>query len=86
MKQDYIFIVPPKIIGETQINMQAVLGDDIHLPCNVEGDPKPTIIWQKGTSILSGGAGEDSGFKTGDLRGRAQMRTWDWEGQGSLVV
>lgn len=47
--------------------MQAVLGDDIHLPCNVDGDPKPTIIWQKGTSILSGGAGEDSGGKTGDL-------------------
>lgn len=61
--------------------MQAVLGDDIHLPCNVEGDPKPTIIWQKGTSILSGGAGEDGGGETGDLRVGAQMRRWGWEGR-----
>lgn len=83
MKQDYIFIVPPKIIGETQINMEAILGDDIHLPCNVDGDPKPTIIWQKGTSILSGGAGEDRsrGGETGDLRVGAQMRRWGWEGR-----
>nr|XP_022322237.1 hemicentin-1-like isoform X1 [Crassostrea virginica] len=48
--------VPPKILGDTQRSMQAVLGDDIHLPCSVEGDPPPTIIWQKGTSILSSGA------------------------------
>jgi hypothetical protein len=49
--------VPPKMVGETQRNVQAVLGDDVYLPCNVKGDPQPTIMWQKGTSILTSGAG-----------------------------
>ncbi|XP_062570988.1 hemicentin-1-like isoform X1 [Saccostrea cucullata] len=47
--------VPPKIVGDTQRSMQAVLGDDVYLPCNMEGSPEPTIMWQKGTSILTGG-------------------------------
>ncbi|XP_048772936.2 hemicentin-1-like isoform X2 [Ostrea edulis] len=48
--------VPPKMVGEIQRSMQAVLGDDVYLPCNVKGNPQPTIMWQKGTSILTSGA------------------------------
>lgn len=66
--------------------MQVVLGDDIYFFCNVDGDFKFIIIWQKGIFILSGGVGEDSGGKIGDLWGKVQMRILGWEGQGSLVV
>lgn len=47
--------VPPKIEEDGQSLSKVIVGDEVELPCNVTGIPRPRIIWQKGTRILSGG-------------------------------
>ena len=40
------FIVPPKWIREPE-DVHAVLGQDVVLGCQVEGYPKPTMLWTR---------------------------------------
>jgi len=47
--------VPPKIEENEQSPNKVIVGDEVELTCNVTGNPKPRITWQKGTRILSGG-------------------------------
>lgn len=37
---------------------KVIVGDSVELPCNATGTPKPRIIWQKGTSIITGAHGK----------------------------
>lgn len=50
-----LVLVPPKIEEDGQSLSKVIVGDEVELPCNVTGIPRPRIIWQKGTRILSGG-------------------------------
>lgn len=45
--------VPPKIEHKGQLQLKVVVGSSIGLPCNASGFPKPRILWQKGTRVLS---------------------------------
>ena len=45
-KSQFQFIVPPKWIQEPR-DIQAVVGQDITLPCLVEGFPKPSTVWTR---------------------------------------
>ena len=48
------FLVPPKWIHEPQ-DVQGVVGQDIILPCLVEGYPDPITVWTRanGKQFLS---------------------------------
>ena len=47
-----VFAVPPSIEeGETEFTANE--GSTIQLPCEVEGDPRPKIIWTKGGVRIS---------------------------------
>lgn len=43
---EYYFAVPPSWIVEPQ-NLDAKLGQNVVLDCQVEGFPKPLIAWKK---------------------------------------
>jgi len=45
-KQNKHFLVPPKWIQEPR-DIQAIVGQDITLPCSVEGFPKPSTVWTR---------------------------------------
>lgn len=53
MTAEYYFAVPPSWIVEPQ-NLDAKLGQNVVLDCQVEGFPKPLIAWKKalGMSIF----------------------------------
>ena len=40
------FTVPPKWIQEPR-DVQAIVGQDVTLPCSVEGFPKPSTVWTR---------------------------------------
>ncbi|KAK3592726.1 hypothetical protein CHS0354_007728 [Potamilus streckersoni] len=46
--------VPPRIVGEKVRHVKAVVGKGVYLPCDATGIPEPRIIWQKGTSLITG--------------------------------
>ena len=39
-------IVPPKWIQEPR-DVQAIVGQDVTLPCTVQGFPKPSTVWTR---------------------------------------
>jgi hypothetical protein len=40
------YLVPPKWIQEPR-DVQAIVGQDITLPCSVDGFPKPSTVWTR---------------------------------------
>lgn len=49
--------VPPRMVGRQPVYLRAVEGEGVELPCDVTGTPAPRIVWQKRTSLITGGAG-----------------------------
>ena len=47
---NFLFSVPPKWLEEPQ-DVEAVEGQDVTLPCAVEGFPEPTSAWTKDTGF-----------------------------------
>ena len=52
------FVVPPKIDNQGPQFRKVIVGESVELPCNVSGIPRPRVMWQKGTRILAGSAGQ----------------------------
>ena len=44
--------VPPSI-NQRQVEFISNVGNTVKLPCDVQGDPKPKIIWTKGGVHIS---------------------------------
>ncbi|XP_053380218.1 hemicentin-1-like [Mercenaria mercenaria] len=49
--------VPPRMVGTQPLYLNVAEGRGIVLPCNVTGTPVPTITWQKGAKMVTGGQG-----------------------------
>jgi hypothetical protein len=52
-----LFLIPPSLntdeTEDKQTNFTVNLGSGVVLPCKVEGDPLPTIVWYKDESPIS---------------------------------
>lgn len=58
----FTHLVPP-VIKEGSSVVTAYLGQDAVLPCEVEGDSSPTVIWRKDGFPLSQDNNKYAGFK-----------------------
>ena len=52
-----VISVPPSIAHEGPLDKRVIAGEEVILPCEATGFPKPRITWQKGTKVLSNNAG-----------------------------
>ena len=44
--------VPPRFLQQPVGVVTAVAGDDVLLPCDVVGDPRPVISWRKNHAVI----------------------------------
>ena len=52
--------VPPTIAHDGPVNIKVNAGEEVVLPCEADGVPKPRINWQKGTHVLTTSVGRYS--------------------------
>lgn len=51
-------LVPPTMPWEQPMKVDAIVGREIMLPCEVIGTPEPTILWQKGARAVQSSESE----------------------------
>jgi len=45
--------VIPEIQSKEERIKRVIVGQPVNISCNATGDPRPRVIWQKGTTVLS---------------------------------
>ena len=54
MNEIILISVPPSFLQKSlgPINLTAVSGEEVILPCEVAGDPRPEVKWRKGQNYI----------------------------------